>query len=102
MCTRYVCGFCFYTFHFRTDSAVTVVNTFDLGLTMQQLDKPPNTTLFGKAVEMKFKVASGKTQWFKGQISNYDGLTGKYRIYFPCDGETVYVYPNDKDMRFVC
>jgi len=36
---------------------------------------------------MKSKVASGKTQWFKGQISNYDGLTGKYRIYFPCDGE---------------
>ena len=46
-------------------------------------------TLFGKAVEMKYKVASGKTQWFKGQISNYDG-------------ETVYVYPNNKDMRFVC
>jgi len=41
-------------------------------------------------------------QWFKGQISNYGGLTGKYGIYFPCDGGTVYVYPNDKDMRFVC
>ena len=38
-------------------------------------------------IEMKSKVASGKTQWFKGQISNYDGLTGKYGIYFPCDGE---------------
>ena len=37
--------------------------------------KPPNTTLFGKAVEMKFKVASGKTEWFKGQITKYDGLT---------------------------
>jgi len=63
--------------------------------------KPPNTTLFGKAVEMKFKVVSGKTQWFKGQISNYYGLTRKYRIYFPCDGKTMYVYPNDKDVRFV-
>ena len=49
-------------------------------------------TLFGKAVEMKFKVVSGKTQWFKGQISDYDGLTWKYRIYLPCDGETVYMY----------
>jgi len=52
----------FYTFHFRADNAVTVVY------------KPPNTTLFGKAVETKLKVASGRTQWFKGQISNYDGL----------------------------
>ena len=32
----------------------------------------------------------------------YDGgLTGKYGVSFPCDGETVYVYPNDKDMKFV-
>ena len=61
--------------------------------------KPPDMTLFGKSVEMKFKV-SGKIQWFKGQITMYDGLTGKYGIYFPCDGETVYVYPNDKDLRF--
>ena len=54
-----------------------------------------DTTLFEKAVEMKFTVASGKTQWFKGQITKYDGLTGKYRVYCPCDGETVYVYPSD-------
>ena len=67
----------FYTFHLRADNAVTVVY------------KPPNTivTLFGKAAKIKLKVVSGKTQWFKGQISNYDGLMGKYRIYFPCDGE---------------
>jgi len=31
-----------------------------------------------------------------------DGLTGKYGIYFPCDGKTVHVYPNEKDMRFGC
>ena len=60
--------FWFYTFHFRADNAVTAVY------------KPPNTTLFGKALEMKLKVASGRTQWFKGQISNYDVLTGKYSI----------------------
>ena len=42
---------------------------------------------------MKFTVASGKTQRFKGQITKYDGLTGKYRVDCPCDGETVYVYP---------
>ena len=61
-------------------------------------------TLFGKAVEMKSKVASGKTQWFKGQITKHDGLTGIYGSYFPCDDETVYryAYLNDKDMRLVC
>ena len=35
---------------------------------------------------MKLKVVSGKIQWFKGQIGNYDGLTRTYGIYFPCDG----------------
>ena len=25
-------------------------------------------------------------------------MIGKYEIYFPCDGETVDVYPNDKDL----
>ena len=29
----------------------------------------------------------------------YDELTGKCGIYFPCNGETVYVYHNDKDLR---
>ena len=62
--------------------------------------KPPDTTLFGKSVEMKFKV-SGKIQWFKGHITMYDGLTGKYGIYLPCDSETVYVYPNDKYLWFI-
>ena len=33
------------------------------------MHKPSDTTLFGKSVEMKFKV-SGKIQWFKGQ-NNY-------------------------------
>ena len=60
--------------------------------------KPPNTTLLGKAVEMKFKVASGKTEWFKGQ--KYDGLTGNPE-FTSLVMVKLYVYPNDKDMRFV-
>ena len=54
--------------------------------------KPPDTTLFGKSVEMKFKV-SGKIRWFKGQITVYDGLTRKCGIYFPCDSEIVMCIP---------
>ena len=71
-----------YTFHFRGKNVY----------------KPPDTTLFAKSVEMKFKV-SRKIQWFEGQKTMYDGLTRKYGIYFPCDGETVYPYPNNKDLR---
>ena len=41
-----------YTFHYR-DKSVYI---------------PPDTTLFGKS------------EWFKGQVTMYDGLTGKYGI----------------------
>ena len=33
--------------------------------------------------------------------SAYDGLTGKYGFYFPCDKQTVYMLEDDKDIRFV-
>ena len=52
-----------------------------------------------KKLKMRFKV-EGKLQWFYGQIMNYDGLTGKYGVYFPIDQETVYIYLNDKDIIF--
>ena len=78
MCTCYSC----YTFHFRDKNVYN----------------PPDTTVFVKSVEMKFKV-SGKIHCFEGQKTMYDELTGKCGIYFPCNGETVYVYHNDKDLR---
>ena len=53
-----------------------------------------DTTLFEKAVEMNSRWHQER-QCFKGRITKYDGLTGKYRVYCPCDGETVYVYPSD-------
>jgi len=49
---------------------------------------------------MKFMV-DRKPKWFKGIINAYDGLTGKYGVYFPFDKETVYIFENDKDVRFV-
>jgi len=46
---------------------------------------------------MKFLIRdTGRTQLFDGQITTYDGLTGKYSVYFPCDGKTVYIYLDDK------
>ena len=51
---------------------------------------------------MRFSV-NKKIKWFNGQISSYDGRTGKYGIFFPIasDGETVFVFSNDKDVRFI-
>ena len=43
---------------------------------------------------------TGRTQLFDGQITTYDGLMGKYGVYFPCDGKTVYIYLDDKDVIF--
>ena len=62
--------------------------------------KPPDLSLMGKKLKMRFKV-NGKIQWFEGQITNYDGLTGKYGVYFPIDKETIYIFPNDKDVSFL-
>ena len=54
----------------------------------------------GRKLKMRFKV-KGKIQWFEGQITNYDGLTGKYGVYFPIDQEIVYIFPDDKDVTFL-
>ena len=51
---------------------------------------------------MKFKIQdTGRTQWYEGQITTYDGLTGKYGVYFPTDKETVYIYTDDKDVKYL-
>ena len=48
---------------------------------------------------MKFLIRdTGRTQLIDGQITTYDGLTGKYGVNFPCDGKTVYIYLDDKDV----
>ena len=49
---------------------------------------------------MRFKV-NKKIKWFSGEINSYDELSGKYGVYFPCDGETVFVFPDDKDISYV-
>ena len=37
---------------------------------------------------MKFLIRdTERTQLFNGQITTYDGLTGKYGVYFPSDGK---------------
>ena len=53
----------------------------------------------GRQLKMKFFIReTGKTQFFNGQITTYDGLTGQYGA---CDGKTVFIHPDDKDVVFL-
>ena len=49
----------------------------------------------GKCARRKFENESENEQWYEGVISSYNGLTGKYGIYFPCDGMALF---DDEDM----
>ena len=73
------------------------LSTSPLSVTYQ----PPDMSLMGREVRMKFKIKeTGKIQWFNGQVTTYDGMKGKYGVYFPIDQQTVFVYPDDKDVEF--
>ena len=53
-------------------------------------------------LKMHFRVEeTGKLQCFKGQILNYDPTSGQYGVFFPYDNQTIYVHPNDKDVKFL-
>ena len=61
--------------------------------------KPPDMSLMGRMLKMKFHVQDiGIDQYFTGKIVNYDGCSEKYGVYFPSDGEMVYMHPDDKDV----
>ena len=44
-----------------------------------------DSTLIGRQIEKVNK----KIKWFSGEINSYDEYSGKYGVYFPCDGETI-------------
>ena len=52
----------------------------------------------GKTIKMKFVTKGGVEKWYKGTITSYDGRTGKYGVYFPCDKQTVFILPDDPDI----
>ena len=55
--------------------------------------------VLGKRARMKFETTSGE-EWC-GVISSYNGLTGKFGIYFPCDGKTEDTSLDDEDMELI-
>ena len=40
-------------------------------------------------MRMKFDDEHGKGEWYNGIICSYNGMTRKYGVYFPCDGQTI-------------
>ena len=43
---------------------------------------------FDDALGKKFEILAGE-QCFDGIITSYDGLKGKFGVYFPSDGQTI-------------
>ena len=35
------------------------------------------------------------------QILNYDPTSGQYGVFFPFDNQTIYIHPNDKDVKLL-
>ncbi|XP_065893745.1 uncharacterized protein [Dysidea avara] len=81
-------------------SAVTTATKKQKMSDSTSLYKAPKQSMLGRKLVMKF-IVDRKIKWFKGIINAYDGLTGKYGVYFPFDKETVYIFENDEDVRFV-
>lgn len=85
--------------HACINNIMTIVIIIVLFLSTKH-DTSASSTFIGRKIEMRFKVDK-KIKWFSGEVSSFDEHSGKYGIYFPCDGETVFVYPDDKDIRYV-
>ena len=57
--------------------------------------------ILGKRARMKFESPSGQDEWYDGIICSYNGMTGKYGIYFPCDDQTEEASFDDDDMEII-
>ena len=64
--------------------------------------KPPNLQYMGRKLKIHFRLEdTGKIQWFDGQILNYDPSSGQYGVYFPSDHQTIYIHPDDIDVKYL-
>ena len=64
--------------------------------------QPPNLQHMGRKLKMHFRLEdTGKIQWFDGQILNYDLSSGQYGVYFPSHHQTIYIHPDDKDIKYL-
>ena len=42
-----------------------------------------------------------KKRWYNGIVASYNGITGKYGIYFLCDGQVDEASFEDNDMEII-
>ena len=56
----------------------------------------PQPEVMGRKVKVKFDLKR-----FLGIISTYNGLNGKYGIYFPSDQQTVEIALDDEDLKLI-
>ena len=59
----------------------------------------PQPEMMGRKVKVKFMVEDLKR--FLGVISTYNGLNGKYGIYFPSDQQTIEIALDDEDLKLI-
>ena len=51
---------------------------------------------------MRFRLEdTGKIQSLDGQILNYDPSSCQYCVYFLSDHQTIYIHPDDKDVKYL-
>ena len=51
---------------------------------------------------MKFDDGQGEDKWYyEGVVSSYNVITGKYGVYFPCDGTTEETSYDDGDFELM-
>ena len=69
----------------------------------QAINFVPNTNpdVMGKRVRMRFQTSPNTEEWFEGVIASYNGMLGKYGVYFPCDGQTIDASLSDEDMEII-
>ena len=99
VCAKYLAGLkeCSISYCEKTESVkCQYYRKCDSNASLSKLYKAPKESMLGRKLMMKFNV-NHKPQWFKGIVNAYDGLTGKYGVYFPCDKQTVYIQVDDKD-----
>ena len=53
---------------------------------------PPDLSLMGKTIKMKFSIKVGVEKWCRGTVPSYNGRSGKYGVYSPCDKQTILFY----------
>ena len=57
--------------------------------------------IVGKKARMKFDDGHGGDKWYEGVVSSYNVITGKYALFFPCDGTTEETSFDDGDFELM-